>query len=227
MSQPPSDVSYTSVHQSTMERGSPGQKVPTGANRQLDTFEFNEGDIVYHKNPIGLNYVFRGKQGTITGFVNTTKKRAVVTWSTGDVKKHNISSLSRSQFKESSTPSKKRKRGGGGPTPKKSKIEKSKIERQNSLQSDYIDSADTLLDGRQLSLGETDTMLKAESHGSDNDSDNEVGWGGRQLSLGETDTMLKAESHGSDSDSDNEAGMGDWFEALLSEINDNNPSVNV
>lgn len=191
MSQPPSDVSYTSVHQSTMERGSPGQKVPTGANRHLDTFEFNEGDIVYHKNPIGLNYVFRGKQGTITGFVNTTKKRAVVTWSTGDVKKHNISSLSRSQFKESSTPSKKRKRGGGGPTPKKSKIE-----RQNSLQSDYIDSVDTLLDGRQVSLGETDTMLKAESYGSD-------------------------------SDSDNEAGMGDWFEALLSEINDNNPSVNV
>ena len=50
--------------------------------------------IVYHAKPIGNNYIFGGQKGEITGFVNATKKRAIVKWENGTVKKHNVSSLS-------------------------------------------------------------------------------------------------------------------------------------
>jgi len=102
-------------------------------------FNFDVGSTVYHRNPIGLNYVFKNKKGTITGFVNETKKRAIIKWSIGQVKRHNVSSLTSSPHKESCEPSKKRKRTAQP----YEKVERHSslvpIVRQNSLQSEYID----------------------------------------------------------------------------------------
>lgn len=86
---------------------------------------FDVGSFVYHGNPVGLNYVLKNKRGTIIGFVNATKKRAIIEWSTGQVKRHNVSSLSSSPHKESCEPSKKRKRTAQTCE---------KVERQSSLQ---------------------------------------------------------------------------------------------
>jgi hypothetical protein len=70
--------------------------------------EFVEGCVVYHKNPVGPNYVFKNKSGIITGFVNPTKKRAIVKWSNSQVKRHNVSSLSSSAPAKAFLPRKKR-----------------------------------------------------------------------------------------------------------------------
>jgi len=70
------------------------------------------GDTMYHGNPIGNNHVFGGQKGEIIGFVNATKKRALIKWENGAVKKHNVSSLVRNPPTCSSTvvkASKKRK----------------------------------------------------------------------------------------------------------------------
>lgn len=115
------------------------KRVSTDTNKH--SVAFAEGDTVYHKNPIGLNYVYKGKRGKISGFVNTTKKRAVVTWSTGQVKKHNVSSLAYSLPEESSTPYKKRKRDDAGPEPNKHRDIDNSLMRQNSGESDYINSS--------------------------------------------------------------------------------------
>lgn len=84
---------------------------PKDSNGGESTYgAFDVGSFVYHGNPVGLNYVLKNKRGTIIGFVNATKKRAIIEWSTGQVKRHNVSSLSSSPHKESCEPSKKRKR---------------------------------------------------------------------------------------------------------------------
>lgn len=67
---------------------------------------FTQGAIVYHKNPVGPNYIFKNKSGTITGFVNQTNKRAIIRWSNGQVKRHNVSSLT---YLSPFLPNKKRK----------------------------------------------------------------------------------------------------------------------
>ena len=72
-------------------RAQTGPKHSKVVSEPIGTVEFTEGDPVYHKNPVGLNYVFKNKQGTITGFVSATKKRAIVKWPTGPLKKHNVS----------------------------------------------------------------------------------------------------------------------------------------
>lgn len=70
---------------------------------------FTQGAIVYHKNPVGPNYIFKNKSGTITGFVNPTNKRAIIRWSNGQVKRHNVSSLTYLSPSKSFLPNKKRK----------------------------------------------------------------------------------------------------------------------
>ena len=73
-----------------------------------DAFVFAEGATVYHKNPVGPNYSFKNKSGTITGFVNTTRKRAIIKWSTGQVKRHNVTSLTSSVPEKAFLPLKRR-----------------------------------------------------------------------------------------------------------------------
>jgi len=52
---------------------------------------------VYHRNPVGQNYIFHQQKGTIIGFVNATQKRVMVEWEQGEItsqiKPHNVSSL--------------------------------------------------------------------------------------------------------------------------------------
>ena len=84
------------------------QKHSKVVSASTGTIEFAEGDTVYHKNPVGLNYVFKNKQGTVTGFVSATKKRAIVKWPKGPLKKHNVSSLVSSPPEDAQKAGKKR-----------------------------------------------------------------------------------------------------------------------
>ena len=67
------------------------------------TFEDIEGPVVYHKNPVGDNGIFGKKQGKIVGYMNQSKKRAIVVWEDGSKSRPNSTSLC-------SSPSKKKKR---------------------------------------------------------------------------------------------------------------------
>jgi len=132
-------MSSSSVCFTSVETSKPTSKDSKDDATVHVAFHLDVGSTVYHRNPIGLNYVFKNKKGTITGFVNETKKRAIIKWSNGQVKKHNVSSLTSSPHKESCEPSKKRKRTAQT----YEKVERHSslvpIARQNSLQSEYID----------------------------------------------------------------------------------------
>jgi hypothetical protein len=89
------------------------------------TIKLVKGTHVYHKNPVGPNYVYKKKRGIITEFVNTTKKRAIVKWSSGPLQKHNVSSLVSLPPEYANKTVKKRKRVDDGPN--------SHVGRQSSL----------------------------------------------------------------------------------------------
>ena len=121
----------------TTPKQSNGDVVPSVA------FKFVMGATVYHRNPVGLNYVLKNKQGTITGFVNATKKRALIEWSTGQVTKHNVSSLTSSPTKESLAPSKKRKRPVQNQPHKKLQVDLSLVPIARQQKTVFSDDSDS------------------------------------------------------------------------------------
>lgn len=102
-------MSTTLMQQTTFDTTSP---VRPSANIASTTFENIDGPVVYHKNPVGANHIFRRKQGKIVGYENESKKRAIVAWN--GIKKHqshNSTSLCRSPTKKKTRKkAKKRKR---------------------------------------------------------------------------------------------------------------------
>lgn len=90
------DMASTLVQSGDHTSGFPGANTCMKRTEPNGAFVFVKGATVYHKNPVGPNYVFKNKSGTITGFVNPTRKRAIIKWSTGQVKRHNVTSLTSS-----------------------------------------------------------------------------------------------------------------------------------
>lgn len=217
---PPSNTILTPVisDMSEMRARRPvetSQKHSKVVSASTGTVEFAKGDTVYHKNPVGLNYVFKNRQGTITGFVSATKKRAIVKWPKGPLKKHNVSSLVSSPPEDAQKAGKKRSTSlaDPGPKPKKAKVEHKslpieqsylhKVEHrfqkpvlQNSLRSDYIDNENT------------------PSSSVANLIDIKGGWL----------TELSADDDSDDSD-DYDDSDSEWVDNLLREMNSAVPSV--
>jgi len=78
-------MSTTLMQQTTFDTTSPvrpSANIASGpsANIASITFENIDGPVVYHKNPVGANHIFKGKQGRIVGYENKGKKRAIVAW---------------------------------------------------------------------------------------------------------------------------------------------------
>lgn len=81
------------------------------STNNIFAFQDIDGPVVYHKNPVGTNHIFKRKRGKIVGFINSSRKRAIVTWDVLNIQtQHNASSLLKSPPQKKTRKKEKKRR---------------------------------------------------------------------------------------------------------------------